>query len=395
MGESTSETQNTPVIAGQDSALSVYAAEDVARVGEYLDAAKSARTRQHAEQQMDDFADWCAARELDHLPAEPATVAAYLTWCARDRIGTRRVGVRGGGVREMKLQPMRPASITKVLSAIRGGHRRAMLADPTVHPAIAETMAGIHRKHRGGAKKQAHPAVAAEIEAMLAADPDGAAPLRLLRDRAIIALGYTGALRRAELVALDVEDIQRMHAGRPADQGADQAARPTGGRVAAQLHVRESKTDQTGVGDTVALGRAPLTILDEWLTTANITSGAIFRRIFGATTLGPRLSDEWVRRVVHDLATAAGLPTIGRRYSGHSLRRGAATTARDNGADLLTLMRLGRWKSQTSAAMYTEIRNWAVDPDAALGLDALLGNDDATPPGARPDGQPNSGDYPN
>ncbi len=79
------------------------------------------------------------------------------------------------------------------------------------------------------------------------------------------------------------------------------------------------------------------------------------------------------------MATAAGLPTSGRRYSGHSLRRGAATTARDNGADLLTLMRLGRWKSQTSAAMYTEIRNWTTDPDATLGLETLLENDDAPP----------------
>ena len=235
-------------------------------------------------QRVEDFADWCTARELDHLPAEPGIVAAYLTWLAAERTGTRTVAGRGGGVRQMPMKPMRPASIRKVVSAIRGAHQRAGLADPTLHPAIGEVLDGIDRKHRGGTVKRAHAAVGDEIVKMLSVDPEVdpelAAPLRRARDLAVLATGYACAMRRSEIVALDVEDIERVH-------------RPSTPNVAAIVHIRSSKTDQPGKGMTRELGPVPLGIMDAWLGLAVIRSGAIFRRIHGRETLGARLSDGW------------------------------------------------------------------------------------------------------
>jgi integrase len=54
------------------------------------------------------------------------------------------------------------------------------------------------------------------------------------RDRAILALGFSGAFRRSELVALDVEDL---------------ADDPAGLRVT----IRKSKTDQEGRGQQIAV----------------------------------------------------------------------------------------------------------------------------------------------
>ena len=54
------------------------------------------------------------------------------------------------------------------------------------------------------------PAVAAKIHSMVAMAPEG---LTGLRDRALLLLGFAGAFRRSELVALNVADIEEMETG--------------------------------------------------------------------------------------------------------------------------------------------------------------------------------------
>jgi integrase len=87
--------------------------------------------------------------------------------------------------------------------------------------------------------------------------------LRALRNRAIILLGFAGAFRRSELVALNVEDFEES---------------PEGMLVT----LRRSKTDQEGLGRRVAIPRGeiacPVAALRAWLDAAGITEGAIFRQ---------------------------------------------------------------------------------------------------------------------
>ena len=92
------------------------------------------------------------------------------------------------------------------------------------------TLAGIKRTHGTNQNGKA-PAVIADLRAMISAQPD---TLAGLRDRALLLLGFAGALRRSELVGLDVEDLDFTSAG-------------------LVVTLRRSKTDQDGGGRRVGV----------------------------------------------------------------------------------------------------------------------------------------------
>jgi integrase len=93
---------------------------------------------------------------------------------------------------------------------------------------VKATMRGIRRRV-GTAPKRKAPATADKICAMAANMPDG---LIGLRDRALLLLGFAGAFRRSELVALNVADIQECEAG-------------------LRVRISRSKTDQEAQGVTI------------------------------------------------------------------------------------------------------------------------------------------------
>jgi integrase len=119
-------------------------------------------------------------------------------------------------------------------------------------------------------------------------------------------MGFAGAFRRSELVALEVADLELKPEGLLAI-------------------LRRSKTDQGGEGRPVAipygshLETCPVRAIQDWLSAAAITEGPIFRPIRkGGSVLGSRLTGHAVADIVKKYATAAGLqPDV---FSGHSLR---------------------------------------------------------------------------
>jgi len=134
-----------------------------------------------------------------------------------------------------------------------------------------------------------------------------------IRDTAILLLGFAGAFRRSELVALDIADVHLQEEGM-------------------LILISRSKTDQLGQGRWIGIpyGDHPLTCpvsaLQRWLTMSGITDGAIFRGINRHGKLASaRLSTRAVADIVKRAAEAAGLDPA--RYSGHSLRSGHCTTA--------------------------------------------------------------------
>lgn len=126
-------------------------------------------------------------------------------------------------------------------------------------------MRGIRRTH-GAAPRRATPATADRV---IALTPRADGTLTDLRDRAILLLGFAGAFRRSELVALDVADVE---------------VRPEGLRVT----IRRGKTDQEGHGAVIAIIRGevacPVAALQAWLQAAQINDGAISAP-FGAAVM--------------------------------------------------------------------------------------------------------------
>jgi site-specific recombinase XerC len=88
------------------------------------------------------------------------------------------------------------------LNAIAEAHKAAGMESPTHHAIVASTMKGI-RRTRGTAPAQKAPALTNDIRTMVEVTGDGTIGAR---DRALILLGFAGAFRRSELVALEVED---------------------------------------------------------------------------------------------------------------------------------------------------------------------------------------------
>ena len=133
-----------------------------------------------------------------------------------------------------------------------------------------------------------------------------------LRDKALILVGFFGALRRSELVGLNIEDVEFVPEG-------------------AILTIRKSKTDQEGRGREVAIGYAkrpelcPVRALQCYMATLGRNTGPLFVSMRKSQYTQSRLSTDAVARIVKDYADRLGLDP--RRFGGHSLRAGFATTA--------------------------------------------------------------------
>jgi len=138
-----------------------------------------------------------------------------------------------------------------------------------------------------------------------------------LRDKALILVGFFGALRRSELVGLNIEDIEFVPEG-------------------AILTLRKSKTDQEGRGREVAIGYAkrpdlcPVRALQAYMATLGRNTGPLFVSLRKSQYTQSRLSTDAVARIIKDYADRLGLDP--RLFGGHSLRAGFATTAALMGA---------------------------------------------------------------
>lgn len=296
----------------------------------YAEQATSQATRAAYRSDWQHFSTWCEAHGARPLPAEVATVAAYLAECA-DRY---------------KL-----ATIERRLVSISKAHRLASAPNPAKTEHIHLVMSGI-RRALGRAQTQKAPATLEPLRAML--DTLGAGPAGV-RDRALLLLGFAGAFRRSELVALDLADLKLTPAG-------------------IVVTLRRSKTDQEGQGRSIGipLGRnvatCPVRALRAWLELAQLQSGPIFRPIDRHGNIKPdRLTGSAVARIVKRAAGAAGLE-VG-QFSGHSLRAGLATAAAAAGASDRTIQKQTGHKSRAMLDRY--IRSAELFKENAAGVVGL------------------------
>lgn len=256
---------------------------------EYIGQAKASNTLRAYRSDWKDFKGWCAAQGVCAMPAEPQTVAYYLTALIK--------------------KGLKVSTLQRRISAISQAHQAADHETPTKHAAVKSVWAGI-RRAEGTAQEGKAPVLTADIRAMVDTLPDG---LSGVRDRALLLLGFAGAFRRSELVGLNVEDVTPGHEG-------------------LVVTLKRSKTDQEGQGRKVGIPygshpeTCPVRALQAWLEVTGIKFGSLFRAVNRHSQLKPgRLSDKAVALVVKRAAEAAGLDPD--QYAGHSLRAGLATSA--------------------------------------------------------------------
>lgn len=266
---------------------------------DFAQASRSEATRRAYRADWSHFTAWCDDHGVASLPAFPGTIAAYLADLASDH---------------------KVATLQRRLAAINAAHRLASTESPTGDEKVRLVLQGIRRRN-GVAADQVRPLSPNDLRKMVTALPGNLAGSR---DRALLLLGFAGAMRRSELVALNVEDLDTTDDG-------------------VIVHIRRSKTDQEAAGREVGIpygastALCPVTALERWMAMAKITSGPIFRRVDRHGHVGiDHLSPSSVAEVIKRSAALAGLDQ--NQFSGHSLRAGLATAAAANGATESVIM---------------------------------------------------------
>ena len=168
-------------------------------------------------------------------------------------------------------------------------------------------------------------------------------------------MGFSTALRRSELVALDVEDVENHSQG-------------------LLVHKRRSKTDQEGKGQRIEVAygdhpdTCPVRAYRGWLEVSLINQGPVFRSINRHGTMADnRLSDGAIARIIKKNVQRIGYDT--RDFAGHSLRRGFSTEASRNGATDRVIASTTGHTSEKGLRPYIEDAEVFTDPPSGyLGL---------------------------
>lgn len=292
------------------------------RVLELAQNSLSANTQTAYLSDLQHFLSWGG-----QIPATPGCVAEYLAAHATLSIAT----------------------LSRRLAALAKVHHSRGLDNPTKTELVRSVLRGL-RRVKGTAQREAKPLLKEELLVVLGTMGER---LKDIRDRALLLIGFAGALRRSELVGLDVADIEHVRQG-------------------IILHLRRSKTDQERRGEKIGIpvGRTrccPVLALEAWLEVSGITDGQIFRPIDRHGRLEHmRLSGEAVSLVVRERVEAAGFDPV--PYSGHSLRAGLATSAAQAGVATWRIRQQTRHASEAMLSRY--IRDGELFTENAAG--ALL-----------------------
>jgi len=226
------------------------------------------------------------------IPATPTMIAEYLAYFAVS---------------------LSVATLQHRLIAIHRAHIDAGLPSPAKDHLVKRTMQGIRRML--GVKQRRVTALMKDDLLEMVVHVERKAPIRAARDKALLLLGFAGAFRRSELVALTVADITNYDNG-------------------VEIAIRRSKTDQEGVGRTVFIPhasgkRCPVKALKDWLIASGISSGPLFLRIsrydriVGSTALTPQTVALVIKCYIKEMRG----PEAARNVAGHSLRAGYCTEA--------------------------------------------------------------------
>jgi site-specific recombinase XerD len=270
-----------------------------------------------------DFSFFCVKNGFKSFPAEPKTVALYLTYLSS---------------KSTKISTLKRRLVSiGVIHKLKGHYL------DTKHPIIIENLMGIKRKE-GSFQQGKKPLLINQLKAIInVIDNNKTKEIKKIRDKTLILIGFGGGFRRNELVSIDFNDIEFVTEG-------------------VKIIIKRSKTDQFGEGMIKGLpyfsnqNYCPVLHLKKWLDLSKITSGPIFRRFSKSFKLGKsRLTDQSVALLLKEYLGFAGIEN--KNYSGHSLRSGFATVSADSGADERSIMAMTGHKTTQMVRRYIKEAN--------------------------------------
>ena len=288
-----------------------------------LQSSKAINTVRAYKSDFNDFGLFCAKNGFKSLPSEPKIVALYLTYLS---------------TKDAKMSTLKRRLVSiGVIHKLKGHYL------DTKHPLIIENIMGIKRR-KGSIQKGKKPLLISSLKTIIdAIDQQNKEKIKILRDRSIILIGFSGGFRRNEIVSLNYDDLDFVPEG-------------------LKIKIKRSKTDQFGEGSIKALPYfdnsqyCPVVSLKNWIDIARINSGALFRRFSkGSRLTEKRLTDQTVALLIKEYLQLAGIDS--KNYSGHSLRSGFATSAAESGAEERSIMAMTGHKSSEMVRRYIKEAN--------------------------------------
>lgn len=289
------------------------------RVEYYIQAGTRDSTQQRYRQALEHFqGEWGG-----FLPATAESVAAYLAEYAGQ---------------------LSSSTLRGRLAALAKWHASQGYPDPTKAPRVRDVLRGIRAEHPH-IERQAEPLQLQALSQCVAwlerceRVADRGERLRARRDHALILLGFWRAFRSDELCRLQVEHIE-VQSDRQLT-----------------VFVPRSKSDRENRGQrfTVpALKRlCPVQAYEAWLNSAGLQQGPVFRALDRWGHLASEgLYVGSVSRILRQVMLRSGLEV--ERFSSHSLRRGFATWASENGWSQKALMEYVGWRDARAALRYIQ-----------------------------------------
>jgi integrase len=271
----------------------------------------AANTERALKADVSTFTTWCSQAGHQALPASPETVTAFVD-----------------GMAAIKA----PATVRRYISSVATFHRAGQVPNPCETPKVKLALKRMHNE-KGRAQQQADPLNEGLIRDLLKPPERGLADVR---NRAILTLAYVTMGRRAELVALQLEDLTVEQDG------------------FGTVLIRRSKGDQEGRGAIVPIPSDAMRYVTRWIELAGVKDGALFRAVRYSGSVGGALSPIDVNRIFKSMARRARLPDEAvAGISGHSTRVGAAKDMVRYKEQMPAIMAAGRWKSPEMVARYT------------------------------------------
>ena len=256
------------------------------------------------------FRNFCIDNNVKYLPSDPRIISLYLTKLAKTS--------------KFSTLKRRIASIS-VIHKMKGHYL------DTKHPIIIENLLGIKRV-KGSNQKAKKPILINDLKLIInVIDETKQANKRKIRDKAIILVGFSGGFRRSELVNIEYEDLEFVNEG-------------------VKIIIKRSKTDQSGEGMIKAIpyfdnkAFCPVISLKNWISNSEIKSGKIFE-----------ISDKSVALIIKKYTSLGGLDS--KKYAGHSLRSGFATSTAESGAEERNIMAMTGHKTTQMIRRYIQEAN--------------------------------------
>ena len=256
-----------------------------------------------------DFSLFCQQNGFSSMPTDPKVLTLYLTQLSKySKYSTLK---------------RRLASIS-VIHKLNGHYL------DTKHPVITENLLGIKRI-KGTYQRAKKPILINDLKKIIEVINKDKNKKNILKNKALLLIGFAGGFRRSELVEIQYEDLEFVPEG-------------------VKIFVKKSKTDQSGEGMTKGIpyfsnpDYCPVVSLKKWIEEGDVKSDKIFD-----------MSDRNVALIIKRYARVAGLDE--NKYSGHSLRSGFATSTAELGAEERSIMAMTGHKTSQMVRRYIKEAN--------------------------------------